>query len=186
MLKILNIFDCRTKELQSNMDFFSSLKIHIKWNDQDKKMQFEFTRPDEKTLKAFLLDFRHFCSLSSQVDFLTVSNSLIKEHRAKELDFSKIEKYRDSWKKLLKSEDGMKVEFNGADLDSGKGLLDLMLNGNYFHLDESKSSKLDLIKNTSAETFLLFNFLNLVQKLSGLVISFNSQVVVNLLKHERN
>mgnify|MGYP001163367077 CR=1 FL=1 len=178
--KILKLFNDKTKELHSNSDFFKNLNVSLNVKVGDNS-SIKFSGPDKKTLKAFLLDFRHFYAQKSQINFLRVCNLIAKENLTNKELIEKIEKSRAVWNLLLKRENEIPIEINDKKLASGDDLLNLMLNGNFFHLDEEKNNEVTSALNSPAQSFVMFNFLDLIQRLSGIIIWFSKEVVEGIL-----
>lgn len=186
----LKTFHDRIERLKANHDFFTNVSWGLDYKE-GAGVKMSFIGPDSKTIKAFLLDFRPFILNDEQINFNHISSQIFKELVDKNISVSDnskkaLEESRDGWSKLLERREsfavgGIRLKIDNSDLISEKNL-DLWLNGEYFHLSEEKRQIIERFNTTPFGPLSHFVFIDLLQRLSGILFWFDKNVVVEILK----
>ena len=185
----LKLFNKRVERLRENEDFF---------NDFSMKMSFEkgigvrtaLQGPGPATIKAALVDFRPFTLNDEPANFNHICNLIEKEVDNEDLK-KNVREARDVWNKLFQRKQGdmaiggLKMEVDSKVLLSEENF-NIWMNTDYFHLgNESERELLSRMEQTPFGKLSHFAFIDLVQRLSGILFWFDKQVVVpELAKHE--
>ena len=117
-----------------------AVNMHLSF-DRSKGMRLESQEPDEEDLRSFLMDFRMFISEKEPI-FIPRIRSLIEQG----LDASSpllpaLRKSKKLWSQQYKS-GLLRLELNGKHY-SPEEILDLWINGYYFHNDRAKRMVLE-------------------------------------------
>jgi hypothetical protein len=185
-IKKIKLFHQRVEQLKLNTDFFvhSSFDIDLKVNEASKA---SFGGIDQKTIKAFLVDFRPFILNDEPINFDFISNLIFIERENFDAEILKnTQEAKDVWAKLLERKEsspvgGLRLNINGKDLLSEKNL-QLWMNGEYFHLKAEVRNPLEEIKIAPFEQLSYFVFIDLLQRLSGILFWFDKQVITKVLE----
>jgi hypothetical protein len=178
----IKLFHERIERLKLNSDFFVSINFKLSYKDGLGEKT-ALSGPDLKTIKAFVLDFRPFIANDEPVNFFKVCNIIEKSKTDVDL-IKKLREARDAWSKLLEKKEripmgGLRLKIDSEDLLSEKNL-NLWINGEYFHLDEEKKMFLEKIQGTPFELVSKFVFIDLLQRLSGVLFWFDKEVISKL------
>ena len=115
-------------------------QYQIEWDAESQAMKYTADEPDEDDLRSFLLLFRHFVSDREPVFVERIFNDcfrfLSNDHLKGEL-----QKAKSHWKQLLYRAGVMEVIVDEKTL-SGEYVLNLWINGHYFHNDTEKREEL--------------------------------------------
>ncbi len=130
-----------------------SLRYIIKYEAEQGTVQERIDRPSEKDVRDAILDLRKFVANSESIFFKAICNRLyllLDDPVARENLDSVRQGFKDSMAGLdgsatvrigLKSSQGARPEFLKPE-----NVLDLYLNGDYFHIDKDKATKLEVVK----------------------------------------
>ena len=138
----LTLFRKRTAELE-NLRLIQSganMQFRLSW-DIESKLRYEATEPDEDDLRSFLLLFRQFISTSEPVYINRIFNDCL-QYLNDDLLKGEINKARDSWHKRINA-GPVKILRQDRRPISPEYMLDLWINGYYFHNDPSKAEELE-------------------------------------------
>ena len=137
----LELFERRASEL-GNLRFVQSglqSKFNIAWDVESGFLRYRSVEPDEEDLRSFILLFRHFISRSEPVFIDLLFNDCFRFLTDNELR-KRVEQARDVWRREIKT-GVMGIVVDGVDL-TPEYVLDLWINGEYFHNDPDKASEL--------------------------------------------
>lgn len=123
-----------TRLLQSQTRYSLSLK-----GDNVQRLQFASTTPDDKSLRSFLVVFRHFISKDEPVYLFKIYNVCLERLSSDEIK-GYLVNARTRWQSELKA-GGFALNYNGHEY-SPEEILDLWINGYFFHNDHEKFSLL--------------------------------------------
>lgn len=101
---------------------------------------FSVSRPDEDDFRSFLLSFRHLVAKKEPATLDRVANIVLgglEPNRLREI----VVQSREKWRRAKKS-GTMRLVIDGTDYGP-ELVLDLYLNGRYFHSDTAKAAQLD-------------------------------------------
>jgi hypothetical protein len=137
------LFVTRAAELEELRLFKQGMRAEyiLSWKASDGKLVHTSKEPDEEDLRSYLLSFRKFISKDESIFINKIFNDceLSLSDRA---IIAELRQARDEWKKSLKNVGGLQVTVNGRSLTS-EYVLDLWINGHYFHDDLEKAAKLE-------------------------------------------
>jgi len=145
----LELFIKRTEELL-NLRYVNNgmgSKINLKWNAEDMKMTNEIEEPDKEELRSFLLLFRQFISNDEPIFINRIFNDcekcLIDDSIKKE-----VRELRNIWEKIFRKLSPLVIVIDGKRLTS-EYVLDLWINGDYFHNDPQKMILKEILSRNS-------------------------------------
>ncbi len=161
----LELFVSRSKELQELRLVKQGIKAsyEFSWNAADGKFVYTSDEPDEEDFRSFLLLFRQFISNNEPINTNKVFNDCeLNLSDAKIID--EIRKLRAEWNRQFRTMSDFEIVIDGKSLTS-EYVLDLWINGFYFHNDANKSEKLDELTKGQ----MPFTRMQLFSTLPGLV-----------------
>lgn len=178
--KTLRKYSDQSDKLETEKDFLKSLSFHLDWTKERSVLKTNY--PDQKTVKSFLVDFRPFVLNNEGINFLRICNLILSERNniSSEIE-KKTREAKETWLKIYNGfpPSGQLMNFNEKELKS-KDIVDLWLNGHFFHPSDTKKSKhkeLDSMRVDIFEQLLYMEFIDLVQRLSLLIIWLKQNVV---------
>jgi hypothetical protein len=139
-LERLQLFAQMTEELRASrlMQSRPDIGLTINWNPEE-GMQTEVQQPDEEELRSFLMTFRKFFSEGEDVHFNAICN--IAERRLEDDELrERLRAARELWKYAMR-EGPVGVTADDRVI-SPEHVLDLFINGWYFHNDLQKEAEL--------------------------------------------
>ena len=177
--KRLRMFSARVQEL-SNLRLVRdgwNLKYTLQWDAVSHMMRIRVSKVDEDDLRSFLLTFRLFVSEKEPVFVNRIFNDCYKYITS---DYYKGElvKAREAWKKTLR-EGAFTLVINGRQI-TGERLLDLWINGYYFHNDLDKLEELHRLLYPSDWGFVRFKFLDTIASLTQILLFVGAVVTASL------
>jgi len=181
----LKIYTVQAGKLkQHGSDFFQSFNVNITY-DENKGLTTRLNGIDEKTIKAYLVDFRPFIMNDSQINFDRITNGLIREGIS--CDSVKIAKQ--NWSKILQRKAAeviphMQITINDNLLKAEKQL-DLFINELYFHPDQKSEQFKEILANPVIEAGFRFLIIGTIQELSKQIIGLNETVILPLIPNEK-
>ena len=183
-IKKISLFHERVEQLRANDDFFKNLSFKLRY-EEDKGSRLSFEGPDSKSIKAFLVDFRPFILSGEPVNFYHITSILEKSSLTTELK-DKVREAHKVWSELLERKEtgpvgGLRLKIDSKNLLSEENM-NSWINGDYFHLDEDKRTFLERIKQTPFGGLSHFAFLDLLQRLSGILFWLDKQVILEIKK----
>lgn len=189
LLENLKAFSVQAKKFEQHMGFFQNIKAEMKF-EQNRESVITVSGINEESLISVLVHFRNFYMKSSGLYFVSIANAILQEselpnHRKLTQDFLS------AWNTLLApnydSFGGMLLKMENNSLSVKKNL-DLWMNEEYLHVDQYKPSSykgLDAIKSQHVlEALSRIGMVDSLQKLCGLIIAFNAQVIEKII-HEK-
>lgn len=187
--KKLIAFCAQVKKFEQHMSFFQNIKAEMKF-EQNRESIITVSGVNEESLISILVHFRNFYMKSSGLYFVSLAQEILKESTFQPY-WKLTEDFLNVWNKLLDptydSFGGMLLKM-GNDSLSVKKNLDLWMNEGYLHVDQYKPGSykgLDAIKSQHVlEALSRIGMVDSLQRLCGLIIAFNAQVVENILSQE--
>ncbi len=176
----LELFKKRADELENSRlirnGFSANLNIKL---DENVGLTPKLTEPDEEDLRSFLLTFRHFVSNDEPVFLNKIYNLLHTSLTSVELKGFLIES-----RKLVKAAQktaGLQLEYNGEVISPEK-ILNMWINGHYFHNDEELKKKLDELIDSTV-MLVRFNFLDFLIETSKQILNVRDVINETLEKN---
>ncbi len=162
-LEKLQLFISRANELHDSRLLLNgfSATLKIKW-DHKTGLSHEISEPDEEDLRSFLLTFRHFVSNDEPVFLNKIYNFLHLSLTDDVLKDNLVES-RKHVKQCQKTA-GLQLDYNG-EVISPEAILNMWINGHYFHNDEDLKKKLDELVDSTL-MIVRYNFLDFLIEVS--------------------
>ncbi len=186
----LTRFNIQAEKFQKHAAFFRNLKVEIKANDQTQGAITLFG-VSEESLISVIVHFRPFYMKDSEINYITVAEQILGEQTYRGYH-DKTSKFLSTWKGLI---DPNRDNVGGISLTIGDNQLnvkknfDIWINEAYLHPEKYKpgSNKgLDSIKShPMIEGLSKFTMVDLLQRLTALIIGFNVQVVTKILSEAK-
>ncbi len=160
-LERFTIFCEKAKELRESDWARGGLgvKASESWNAAEGEIKIIIKEPQETPLKAFLLTFRHFILRDGPIHIDSIYN-LCAVHITDEKYREYLIKSRDFYRNALHSS-AIDLIQNGENI-STEYIVDLLINGQYFHSDNDKRKALREL--SPAKFAYMSNFLNFVHR----------------------
>lgn len=163
------MFSLRVKELsdlrlvQQGMN----VKYTMSWDSASQLLRQQSTRFDEEYLRSFLLTFRQFLSKDEPIFIERVFNDCV---RLIESDHFKdqLTAARRSWKSSFYKMGGLNVTIDDENM-TGEYVLDLWINGHYFHNDAAKADALRRLLGSDVHLFR-FKFMESLASLTQVIL----------------
>jgi hypothetical protein len=143
----------QTRQIIKDEDLRSSLTLS---SEVSQPLRVTHHEPNEEHLRSYLLDFRKFVSESEPIFIYKVFNIAHQHITGEEIAASLINARR-SWRDSMSSGDISFVE-NDSSLEP-EHLIDLWINGYYFHEDPAKRAKLEWLSQVPMSRWLFINVL---------------------------
>ncbi len=115
-------------------------QLTISWDRASQLLKYQSLEPDEEDLRSFMLLFRQFISEKEAVFISRALNDCLRFLDSGELK-EQLKKAQDAWKSLFHKVGAFRLIINGRKL-TGEYVLDLWINGHYFHNDIDKAVEL--------------------------------------------
>ncbi|MCR4320416.1 MAG: hypothetical protein NUV74_08820 [Candidatus Brocadiaceae bacterium] len=173
----LNLFKTRVDELRQTKivkEGFNS-SITVKYEAQ-KGLHFQSVHPNEEYFRSFLLTFRKFVSEKEPI-YLNRIYNICQQYLTNEKYKEYLVKSRNIWRESLKST-GFKLTFNGREM-SPEVVMDLWINGYYFHDDIEKVNALNGMLQHE-KMLVKYQFENFIIEAVRVVIYVGNVVTVSL------
>jgi hypothetical protein len=152
----------------------------LKWDSTSQAMKFQAKEPDIEDLRSFLLDFRRFIAPKEPVFISKVMNDILRflsdDHLKEE-----VKKAQDEWKRIFHKMGDMSIIVDGKNL-SPEYVLDLWINGFYFHDDIEKAEELERLMKDQFP-FVRTQFISSLPALTNIIV-YISNVVTHGLKEK--
>lgn len=186
LFKKLNAFSRQAKKFEQHRSFFQNIHTELKF-EQGLGLSTMIHGVNEENLISILVHFRNFYMKKNKLYFVSIANEIINEPQFQ--DYSSLTKdFLSAWNTILDpyydSFGGMimRLEKNSVSI---KKNLDLWMNEEYLHVDQYKGGSrkgLDAIKSHPAfEALSKFGMVDTLQRLCGLIIAFNVQIIQKIL-----
>jgi hypothetical protein len=141
----------RARRIIREEDLRSSLNLNA---SRETPLQVSHHEPDEEDLRSYLLDFRKFIAEQEPV-FLNRVLNVAQRHVTSDEILGGIAGARSAWKDVLQKGD-LAYRVNQTPL-TPELVLDLWINGWYFHNDASKRRRLDALTRVPMSRWLFIN-----------------------------
>lgn len=153
----LGLFDYQVDQLGQRRLVADGLRnsFNISW-DQAQGLQVTVTQHDEEDLRSFLVDFRKFVLRKEATNLDRIYNLCETAVTSDDLR-QRLRRSREVWKDAQRGS-GIRIVFNERDL-TPTHVMDLWLNGYYFHNDDGKLAELRSIWPYEIARFRFMNFL---------------------------
>lgn len=152
-LEQLQLFVERVEQLNSTRLIQSqglsnvTFKIRGEQKPEGFQMTFETENPpDEDDLRSFLLSFRLFIA-DKEPTFINKIFNICEQHLSDERLKGELRKARSNWQSIMQGINGVGIEVDGKILD-GEYVLDLWINGHYFHNEYEHAQELKRLAST--------------------------------------
>lgn len=138
----LNLFVDRVNELRALRLVRAGMpsQYTVTIDGLSQKATYQATEPDEEDLRSFLLLFRQFISSREPVFIHRIIGDCVRflnDDRRKE----QVKIAQEHWKSIFREMDDIQIVVNDKDL-SPEYVLDLWINGHYFHNDPDKAQEI--------------------------------------------
>ena len=179
--KIIELRDCHE-------DFFSNISFNINYKEKDLG-RVSSKIPGGNITKAFVLDLRPFLLQKEYLYIPSLCNDI--EKNVKDIDLLYSTKdFRKIWNKFYNgnSVGGVSTEINGKKI-TNREKIDLWLNGKFMHPTDRKKDKHKKLKEITETPFGIMDyvfFLDILQRLASLIIWFNENIILKILKKNEN
>lgn len=181
----LKLFSKRVERLMENEDFFKNVTLNLSF-EKGAGARTALQGPDPKTIKATLVDFRPFTLNDEPANFNHICNLIEKEVDDEDLR-KKAREARDVWNKLFQRKQGdaviggLKMQLDSKVILSEENF-NIWMNTDYFHLgDDNERELLKRMEQTPFGQLSHFVFIDLIQRLSGILFWFDKQVIIPAL-----
>lgn len=181
----LKLFGKRVERLKENKDFFKNVTLKLNF-EQGVGSRTALEGPDQKTIKATLVDFRPLTLNDEPVSFNHICNLIEKEVDDEKIK-EKAREAREVWNKLLQRKHGdmaiggLKMQVDSKVILSEENF-NIWMNTDYFHLgNDAERELLKRMEQTPFGQLSHFAFIDLIQRLSGILFWFDKQVVTPAL-----
>jgi len=149
-------------------------KLTISWDAASQLLSQRVLEPDEEDLRSFLLIFRQFVSAKEPVFLTRLFNDCLRFLDSSKLK-EELKKAKDEWKNVLYKIGPFKVVIDDQKL-TGEYVLDLWLNGYYFHNDADKAAELRRYMANHDMPLVRMQFLSSLSSLTQIVFYVGSVV----------
>jgi hypothetical protein len=139
----------------------------IKWDAISQQLTYQAIEPDEEDLRSFLLIFRQFISDREPVFINEVFNDCIRFLNSSQLQ-EYLKKARKKWKNSFRHMGAFHIVVNERNL-TGEYVLDLWINGYYFHNDIYKAAELRRLL-TNQLPLVRMQFLTILTDLTRIIL----------------
>lgn len=173
----------KISELLSNEELHKPIKTKIEMKHG--RAHSKSSGPTEMGIKSAAVDVRQFLLKNSPIQMgkllrIIRENVHVSEHAT-------IKEVRRLWTKNTENEDiiglGGELVLNGESIGNKK-LIDLMINGEYFHLDEDKAAKIAYMRGNPALDIAKMNFVMLLHNLIEILRILDEKWIQRLIKNE--
>jgi hypothetical protein len=171
----LELFGQRVIELNERRLVRAGMNSHltISWDAASSLLRYQAIEPDEEDLRSFLLVFRQFVSDKEPVFISRVFNDCLRFLGSDQLK-EQLKKAQDEWKHFYKV-GAFGLVINNRNL-AGEYVLDLWINGYYFHNDSDKAAELRKYIATSDIPLIRTQFLSVLTSLTQIILYVGSVV----------
>lgn len=139
----------------------------IKWETVSQRMTYHTTPPDEESLRSFLLTFRQFVSKGEPIFVSRIFNDAIRFMSSGELR-EELVKAKDAWQQSFNKTGEVAVVIDQQNI-TGEYILDLWINGYYFHNDPDKRQELHRLFPDAAP-LIRIKFLIVLYDLTNIIL----------------
>lgn len=185
--KLKNISERIDGIQKNNSEFFSNLSFQIEVNGKNGNALAKL--PSEKDTKSFLLDFRPFLLQGEEICFPSLCNLISKNSTGNDDLLKKINETKKVWNDFLNGDVvGGLVLKNNKEVFKVKEIIDLWLNGKFFHPTDRKEKKHEKLRNINIPPFgpmHYFAFIDILQRLAMIIFWFNKNVIKELLNNNK-
>lgn len=118
-------------------------RFRYSWDATSRAFTYHGEEPDEEDLRSFMLIFRQFVSEGEPVHLRRVLNDCDRYLASEQLK-EELRQARAAWDQVFRRPGNPRISVNGKDLTT-EYVLDLWINGHYFHNDQAKARALNAI-----------------------------------------
>jgi hypothetical protein len=142
-------------------------KFSLSWNVISKQLAYRAIQPDEEDLRSFLLLFRQFISDREPIFINRIFNDCLRFLDSSELK-EQLTKAKDEWKRLFQGMGAIQMVVDNRKL-TGEYVLDLWINGHYFHSDSDKAVELHRLM-TDQIPLVRMQFMDVLPRLTEIIV----------------
>lgn len=166
-IELLTLFAQRTHELSERRLVRKGMntKLTIRWDCVSGLLRQNIDQPDEEDLRSFLLVFRQFISENEPVFLPRIFNECFRNLDSSELK-DELRKAQEQWKLVFHKIGVFKLIIDGKKL-TGEFILDLWINGHYFHNDLDKANELHRYLGNISVALVRMQFLSVLSALTN-------------------
>ncbi len=175
----LELFAARTQEL-GNLRLVrigAPSDLTIRWDAVSQRLTYSTVEPDEEDLRSFLLSFRQFVTKGEPIFVDVIFNDCRRFLRSHELQ-EQIRKAHEEWKNAFHKMGAFHLVIDDREI-TGEYVLDLWINGYYFHNDWEKAARLRALM-TDWIPLIRPQFLTVVSVLTQIILYLGSVVNYSL------
>lgn len=172
----------RIEEILKESAYNQPEKYTISWNAEDKDSIVKTQSPSTVKMKALGSDVRLFTAQDSNLNLKKVIDVLKKD--ASEKDIKTLRSVLKSWNQILNGtndKSGLSIVLNGEEISS-RQLMDLMNNGEIFHLDTEKADKLALFRGNPSLGLVHFNYMMMLSRLVEILEYLQNNYIIPQVK----
>jgi hypothetical protein len=152
-------------------------RFNLKFDNASRQLRYKLTQPDEEDLRSFMLDFRFFVAQKDPVYIYKVFKAC-SDYLDSSFYREQLEKAKAEWKRAYVQMGAFGLVVDGRKL-AGQDVLDLYINGHYFHNDVDKAAELRRL-NGGLVPMTRFQFLAVLPDLVNVVFYVGEVVQTGL------
>ena len=149
-------------------------QLNISWDATSQLLSQRTLEPDEEDLRSFLLLFRHFISEKEPLFLNRVMNDCLQFLESSELKEG-VKKAKDEWKQVFYKIGAFQIMIDNQKL-TGEYVLDLWINGYYFHNDSDKAAEIRRYITNNDLPIVRMQFLSVLSALTQIIFYVGSVV----------
>lgn len=183
---VLKKFSMQCEKINGYPEFFSPIGVEMQYEANQQQGSSTFSGIDEKTLVTVLVHFRNLYMKSSEMHFPKIVQVVLNNPDL--VEFHKLSReFLDAWNRLLDPNGdnlgGLRLSVNNSSLGAKRNL-DTWMNEAFLHADQynqGSNKGLDVVNSQPLFSDLSrLQFIDLLQRLAALVLSFDRQVIQKL------
>jgi hypothetical protein len=168
--EMLMVFAQRTRELSERRLVRKGMntKLTISWDCVSSLLRQKIDQPDEEDLRSYLLEFRQFISKQEPVFLSRIFNECFQNLDSSELQ-DELKKAQEEWKLVFQKIGAFQLVIDDKKL-TGEYILDLWINGYYFHNDVDKANELHRYLSNNSMALVRMQFLSVLSALTNIIL----------------
>ena len=177
----LELFSCRVAQLGEMRLVRRGInsQFTIRWDTVSQRLSYHALEPDEEDLRSFLLLFRQFISKKEPVFINRIFSDCLRFLGSDELK-DELNKAKGEWKRVLTGMAGFKMVVDSQNL-TPEYVLDLWINGEYFHNDPEKARELRRLM-TDQIPLVRIQLLSALPSLTQVILYIGNVVTYSLME----
>jgi hypothetical protein len=176
----LELFTQRVAELRDRRLVRNGMNTRytVSWTQVSRLLTQQTIEPDEEDLRSFLLVFRQFISDREPVFISRAFNDCLRLLDSGDLR-EQLAQAQEAWRNAFRGMGALHVTIDGRNL-TGEYVLDLWINGYYFHNDSNKTAELRRYIATQDLPLVRFQFLSALAALTDIILYLGAVVEYSL------